>query len=230
LDLNAKRNFIMAYNVKCRLVSFRGDVKNFPCHFGYEIGDEFVYDGEKFIGRVCSGLFSTNMLSVIDTIRYSGKLHYEHFPWLYSGYSRRDPSMAKYDGIGFANIKPHEIPPGVDPVSLARTLPVPTKRQGGGGFHCADLRIIAVFTAELFGLSDKGFDLPFYKREMSILEKIKNMPGSNPTEILESFTQLEREDIYPPLGPVNLELMLAELEGADYIEMHNGGAYPKSSQ
>ena len=135
--------------------------------------------------------------------------------------------MEKYDGVGWANIKLHEIPPGVNPASLARTLPIPTKRQGGGGFHCADLRILAVFSAEPFGLSDKGFDLPFYKREMSILEKIKSKPGSNSTEILESFTPWEKEDIYPPLGPVNTELMLNELAGAGYIEIREGRAYPK---
>ncbi len=217
----------MAYKVRCRLVSFRGDVENFPCHFGYKIGDEFIYDGEKFIGRVCSGLFSTNMLSVIDTIRYSGNLHYGHFPWLYSGYSLRDPKMKKYDGIGWSNIKENKIPEGVSKESLAKTLPIPITRQGGGGFHCADLRTIAVFRAEPYGLSDQGFDLPFYKREMSIWEKIKAEPGRTPAEVLEKFTKWEREDIYPPLGPVNIELLMAELEGSGYIEFRDGRAYPK---
>jgi len=151
----------MAYKVKCKLVAFLGDIEHFPCHFGYEIGDEFIYDGEKFIGRVCSGLFSSNMLSVIDTIRYSGNLHFGHFPWLYSGFSRREPSMKKYDGIGWANVKAEQIPEGARREYLERTLPVPTERRGGGGFHCADLRILAVFRVEPFGLSNKGFDLPF---------------------------------------------------------------------
>ena len=30
-----------------------GNEKEYPCHFGYKIGDEFIYDGEQFIGRVC---------------------------------------------------------------------------------------------------------------------------------------------------------------------------------
>ncbi len=217
----------MAYKVKCRLTAFLGDVEHFPCHFGYKIGDEFIYDGEKFIGRVCSGLFSSNMLSVIDTIRYSGNLYFGHHPWIYSGWSKRDLGMKKYDGVGWANIKENEIPEGVRKELIGRTLPIPKKRQGGGGFHCADLRILAVFRAEPFGLSDKGFDLPFYKREMRILEKIKAEPGRNSAELLDSFSQWEREDIYPPLGPVNIELMMAELEGAGYIELHDGRAYPK---
>jgi uncharacterized repeat protein (TIGR04076 family) len=219
----------MAYKVKCKLVAFLGDIEHFPCHFGYEIGDEFIYDGEKFIGRVCSGLFSSNMLSVIDTIRYSGNLHFRHFPWLYSGYSRREPSMKKYDGVGWANVKEGEIPEGARREYLERTLPVPPERRGGGGFHCADLRILAVFRAEPFGLSEKGFDLPFYQREMNILEKIKVEPGLDAADVLGRFTKWEKEDIYPPLGPVNLELMLGELEGAGYIELRDGRAYPKTN-
>ena len=217
----------MAYKVKCRLVAFLGDVENFPCHFGYRIGDEFIYDGEKFIGRVCSGLFSSNMLSVIDTIRYSGNLHFGHFPWNYSGLSRSEPSMKKYDGVGWANVKKEEIPEGARKEYLERTLPIPSERRGRGGFHCADLRILAVFRAEPFGLSDKGFDLPFYKREMSILEKIKAEPGLSADEVLAQFTRWEREEIYPPLGPVNVDLMIRELEGAGYIELRDGRTYAK---
>lgn len=219
----------MAYKVKCRLVTFLGDIEHFPCHFGYEIGDEFIYDGEKFIGRVCSGLFSSSMLSVIDTIRYSGNLHFGYYPWNYSGLSKREPNMKKYDGVGWANVREEEIPTDARKEFLERTLPIPKERRGRGGFHCADLRILAVFRAEPCGLSDKGFDLPFYKREMSILEKIKTEPGLNSAEVLESFAKWEIEDIYPPLGPVNVELMMAELEGAGYIELLDGKAYPKSS-
>ena len=216
----------MAYKVKCRLIDFLGDVENFPCHFGYKIGDEFIYNGEQFIGKVCSGLFSSNMLSVIDTIRYSGNLHFGHFPWNYSGLSKREPSMEKYDGVGWANVKKEDVPDGARKEYLERTLPIPLVRRGGGGFHCADLRILAVFRAEPCGLSDKGFDLPFYKREMSILEKIKAEPGIDTMEVLNRFTRWEREEIYPPIGPVNVELMMGELEGVGYITIKDGKAYP----
>ena len=42
----------MADNVRCKLVACMIDVKNFPCRFGYEVGNEFIYDREKFIGMV----------------------------------------------------------------------------------------------------------------------------------------------------------------------------------
>jgi uncharacterized repeat protein (TIGR04076 family) len=94
----------MAYQVRCKLTAFMDDVEHFPCHFGYEIGDEFIYDGEKFTGRICPELFSSNMLSVISTVRYSGNLHFGYYyPWHYSGISKREPGMKEYDGAGWAN-------------------------------------------------------------------------------------------------------------------------------
>lgn len=215
----------MAYKVKCRLVAFLGDIEHFPCHFGYEIGDEFIYDGEKFIGRICPALFSSNMLAVIDTIRYNGNSAFKSYPWTYSGISKKDPSMKKYDGVGWANVK--EVPEGARKEFVGMTLPIPTERRGSGGFLCGDPRTLAVFRAEPFGLSDKGFDLPFYQRQMSILKKIKAEPGLGVAEVLERFTPWEREDIYPRLGPANVEIMMEELEGAGYIELRDGKAFPR---
>jgi uncharacterized repeat protein (TIGR04076 family) len=216
----------MAYKVKCRLVAFIGDVEQFPCHFGYEIGDEFIYDGEKFIGRICPALFHSGMLSIIDTIRYNGTSAFRNYPWLYSGISKKDPSMKKYDGVGWANVK--EIPKDVRKEFTARVLQIPAERYSSRSFICDDPRTLAMFTAEPFGLSDKGFDLPFYRRQMSILGKIKAEPGLGVTEVLERFSKWEREDIYPRLGPANVEIMLEELEGAGYIELRDGKAYAKS--
>jgi uncharacterized repeat protein (TIGR04076 family) len=218
----------MAYKVRCRLVAFLGDIEHFPCHFGYEIGDEFIYDGEKFIGRICPALFSSNMLAVIDTIRYNGNSPFKNYPWTYSGISRREPSMKEYDGIGWANVKESEVPDGARKEFVRMTLPIPAERRGGGGFFCGDPRTLAMFRAEPYGLSDKGFDLPFYKRQMNILEKIKAEPGLSAAEVLERFTDWEREEIYPRLGPVNVAIMMEELEGAGYIELRDGKAYSKS--
>ncbi len=48
----------MPFKVRFRLTAFMGNEKEYPCHFGYKIGDEFVYDGERFIGRVCLSLIA----------------------------------------------------------------------------------------------------------------------------------------------------------------------------
>jgi hypothetical protein len=64
---------------------------------------------------------------------------------------------------------------------------------------------------------------------MSILEKIKAKPGMTIEGILNQFTQWEREEIYPPIYPLNVSLMLEEMATVDYIELREGRAYPKNA-
>ena len=40
------------FKVKATVVGFLGDTKRYPCHFNHKIGDEVIWDGEKFIGRL----------------------------------------------------------------------------------------------------------------------------------------------------------------------------------
>lgn len=212
------------YKVRCKLVAFLGDVEQFPCHFGYKVGDEFIYDGEKFIGRICPSLFPSNMLAVINTIRFSGLKQFGYYPWNYTGISKKDPKMKRYDGVGWANVK--GAPEGARKEFVDMTLPIPDERRGVGQFHCDDIRTLALFIAEPCGLSDKGYDRPFYMRSMSILNKIKEEPGIKTCDIIKRFTKWEREEIYPRLGPVLIGLLLEELETVGYITIRNGRAYP----
>ena len=47
-------------------------------------------------------------------------------------------------------------------------------------------------------------------------------------EILNRFTKWEREEVYPPIYPLNISLMLGEMATVNYIELKNGRAYPKN--
>jgi uncharacterized repeat protein (TIGR04076 family) len=58
------------YKVKCKLVDFEGDVQNFPCHFGYVIGDEIYYDGVNFTGKICPHLIVQMMPVVYYVLMY----------------------------------------------------------------------------------------------------------------------------------------------------------------
>ena len=217
----------MPFKVRCRLVSFVGDPERFPCHFDYKIGDEFTYNGEKFDGRICNGLLK-NMASVIwDTVFY-GPVDGERFLYLYTGLSAKDPGMKKYDGIGFRPLK--KPPEGADPRHLrAISAELPkTLIKRPRSFICDDTRTGACFVCEPVGLADSGDMRTHYNREMSILEKIKEEPGMTIDEILNKFTQWEKEEIYPPIYPVNVSLMLGELAAVDYIELRDGRAYPKN--
>ena len=43
----------MPFKVRAKLVAFLGDEEKYPCHFAYKLGDEIIWDGEKFTGRIC---------------------------------------------------------------------------------------------------------------------------------------------------------------------------------
>lgn len=216
----------MPFKVKCTLVSFTGDPERFPCHFDYHIGDSFTYDGEKFEGKICNGLIKNMAPTLWNTIFY-GSGDFDHMVYLYSGLSARDPSMEKYDGVGFRPLK--KAPEGADPKYL-RSIPADPpkaliKRQRG--FVCDDTRTGAFFICEPIALASGGDMKTHYNRAMSILEKIKKKPGMTVEEILNSYTKFEREEIYPPIYDINVSLMLDEMATVNYIEIRDGKAYPK---
>ena len=216
----------MPFKVKCTLVSFTGDPENFPCHFNYEIGDAFIYDGEKFEGRICNGLLK-NMTPVIwDTVFY-GRGDYDRMIYLYSGLSSRDPEMKKYDGVGFRPLK--SAPEKADPKYLSGIPAVPPgsliKRQRG--FTCDDTRTGAHFICEPVDLAGGGDMLTYYNRAMGILAKVKEQPGMTVNEILQKYTKFEREEVYPPIYDLNVSLMLEEMSVVGYVDMIDGKAYPK---
>ena len=39
------------FKVKAIVIDFLGDKEKYPCHHRYNLGDEFLFDGEKFTGR-----------------------------------------------------------------------------------------------------------------------------------------------------------------------------------
>ncbi|HEY96381.1 MAG TPA: hypothetical protein G4O15_15760 [Dehalococcoidia bacterium] len=216
----------MPFKVKCTLVSFTGDPENFPCHFNYEIGDSFTYDGERFEGRICNGLLK-NMASVIWNTVFYGRGDYDRMIYLYSGLSARDPEMKKYDGVGFRPLK--GVPEGTDPKYLSGIPAAPPdtliKRQRG--FTCDDTRTGARFICEPVDLANGGDMLTYYNRAMDILEKVKEQPGMTADEILQKYNDFEREEVYPPIYNLNVSLMLDEMAVVGYVEMIDGRAYPK---
>jgi hypothetical protein len=221
----------MPYKVRVKHVGWMGDRANWPCHFGYKVGDEFTFDGEEFVGRVCGGVMVGDGMEVIHRVRYSGLKQFQYNPLMYIGAYKRDPSMKKYDGEGWANVKglPEGTASGIAkflPYLYPMIPPIPTERRGAAEFHCPDPRTEALFVAEPYDLADRGMDIPYYNREMSILEKIKAEPGMKADEILNKFTQFEREEIYPALGPALLGIYLEELETVGYINLKDGKAHP----
>ena len=210
------------YKVKCKLVKFEGDPESFPCHFRYQIGDEIYYDGVHLTGRICPHII-LSMMPVIYGLHTLGHKYTESVPFRYRGLDIRDPSMAKYDGEGW---RPRPAIPDSLLGKQTTVFPVPSKTEKARGAHfiCSDSRTLAHFTAEAVDFSDSEFCQPFYRRAISILEKIEAQPGIAVDAIRARFTDFERDAISPPLTPVLTTVLLEALEDMGYINRDNGKA------
>jgi len=226
------------YKVKVKVNKIVGDVEHFPCRFGYKPGDEFLYDGEKYVGRICPELITSDMIPVVFVVAASGVMTYQRPVWFYTGLEAPDPSMKKYDGVGWKNVKgvPKELieatkrgpRPFISEV-LATNFPAcppyPTEKRGVAEFNCGDPRTFVWFTAEPYDIADNGYNVPMYNRQMAMLEKIKVDPGMTENELLNKFTKFEREEINPCLGIAVINIFLEELETVGYINIKDGKIY-----
>ena len=212
------------YKVKCKLVEFLGDENKHPCHFGYKIGDEIYYDGVSFTGKICHGIMAS-MMPVVYGVFLLGHKYTENLVFRYRGADIRDPEMAEYDGAGF---RPVDISADQEAAAKKDPRPVmrsPAGRSRGHHFACADTRILAHFTCEPIDLCDSEYAQPFYRRELAVLEKIEAEPGIGTSEILDRFSEFQKNSISPRLTPVLIGVLLEALEDMSYIEIKDGKAY-----
>jgi len=200
--------------VKCTLTEFILDENKHPCHFNYKIGDEIYYDGVHFTGRICPSLLPA-MMPVVHATFLMGHKFTESITFRYRGADERDPSMEAYDGVGFR------------PVEGSRVLgnQSPRGRARGGHFTCGDTRTLAHFSCEPVDLSDSEYAQPFYRRSIAILEKIEAEPGIMTAEILDRFTEFQKNGISPRLTPVFIGILLDALEDMEYITIEDEKAY-----
>jgi uncharacterized repeat protein (TIGR04076 family) len=209
------------YKVRCKLIKFEGDEQNFPCHFNYKIGDEIYYDGVSFTGQICPHLI-TAMMPVVFGIHTLGYKFSENIAFRYRGMDARDPSMAKYDGIGWRPLK--EVPEAGRGKWTIFTYASKTQKARGAHFMCPDSRTLAHFTCDPVDLSDSDFCQPYYRRAIAILEKIEAEPGIQIDQVLMKFTEFERENISPPLTPVLFQVLTEALVDMEYVIISEGKA------
>jgi len=130
--------------------------------------------------------------------------------------------MAKYDGVGWRPLKAASEPPQEKSKALSQA-PKPAK-VGGAHFLCGDSRTLAHFTCEPVDLSDSEYCQPFYRRAVSLLEKIEREPGIETGAIISRFSDFQRNEISPPLTPAFIDVLLAALADMDYIVIEEGKA------
>ncbi len=225
------------FKVKATVVGFDKDEERHPCHFRYKIGDEIIYDGEKYIGRICPSILSP-LAEMVSTLHQSGGRHREgempasYLPFFHSPFSVYDPEYKKYDGIGFRPTpeRPEQNYKFIPDVTVFDELPGGAKLLGGPGtgkrevltLVCGDRHTLMRMELQAIDLADKGDSLPYFRRMMAILDKVQKEPGVAIDQILHLFDDDERDNIYPSLGQNMIWTLTGELDVLDYIDVKDG--------
>ena len=195
----------MPFKVRCRLAAFLGDPEKFPCAFGYQIGDEFIWDGERVIGRVCPH-FLSSAFPIITGVYITGNKYCERY---FPRYAIRAP-----EGQDMENI-----------ARLKAGLAKQTERGRAWTASCPCPLTVGFFVIEPMGVIETGTN---YQRQKRIVEKLKEEPGLTAEEILNKFFSKEERQALPLIHRTLVEIMMEELAEAGSIELREGKAYPKS--
>jgi uncharacterized repeat protein (TIGR04076 family) len=220
------------FKVKTTVVDFLGDQERYPCHHQYKLGDEFIFDGAAFSGDICPSLAITVVPRMMEVHsagpRYKDYIHY--YPFLYAPDSIDDAEARKTDGLGFKNIFINKPVPKYHVANLANSSKFkwpPEKRitERDVKLICPDYRTSVVVKIVAFDISDKGRNIPFYRREMALLDKILKQPGIQANQILNEFSRAQIEEIYPALSQPMVESLLEELELMGYLKTQESGLF-----
>jgi uncharacterized repeat protein (TIGR04076 family) len=221
------------FKVKITVMGFSKDEKKYPCHMRYKIGEEIIYDGETINGRICPSMI-TGFAQYFKALVASGGRHKggevpsAYFPFWHSPLAVYDPAYKKYDGVGFrptlerpeekykfvADETLFEIPPG------GNFIIGKGKSKQDVTLTCTDTRTMVRFKIEAFDLADKGDNnLPYYRRAMSILQKVSQKPGLAMKKIIGEFSKEETDNIFPSLGQNIIACLTGELELIGYVDV-----------
>jgi hypothetical protein len=218
------------FKVRATVVNMLGDTEKYPCHFNYKIGDEIIWTGAEFKGRICPAILPMLGTKVADLYaagpRWVESMYY--YPFWYCAPSVYDPSRKKYDGIGFKPVL-RTVPDIKHGMSLLRDPnsfkwpPHPERTVCKDVMiTCPDYRTSVVLKLEAFDLADDGDSVMFFRRMMVILNKILPKPGIEVDKIIDEFSIDERDDIEPQLSPVMIQCLIEELELVGYLKTENG--------
>jgi uncharacterized repeat protein (TIGR04076 family) len=221
------------FKVKVTLMAFMGDEEKYPCHMQHKAGDKVIFDGERYEGRLCPDVWPL-IAHKVSALHQAGPRYIEtpyYYPLWYAPPSVHDRSRKMYDGLGFRPILSTRVEPKYHMANLApaNAYKWPPHRERtvmkDVAVICPDIRTAALFVLEAFDLAEKGFDVPFFRRQMMILDRVLRKQGLSEDRILDEFSPAEREEIYPPLGPEIMAPLMEELELMDYMERRHGKAF-----
>lgn len=218
------------FQVRITVAGVLGDADTYPCHFKHRVGDEVIFDGESYHGRLCPDVWPL-VAPKVAALHQAGPRYVEwisYYPFWYCPCSTADAEAEKYDGLGFRNVLHTIVPERYDMAKLspAGGFAWPPNEKGDvardPSVICPDARTSVVFRLEAFDLSEKGYDTPYFRRQMAILAKLLSHGPTPKDGILRLFTKQEIEEIYPALGTVATRLLTEELELLDYVRTVEG--------
>lgn len=220
------------FKVKATVIGFLGNTSIYPCHMGHNIGDEVIFDGESYIGRLCPDTWPL-IVPKVAALHQAGPRYVEwasYYPFWYCSLTERDPSHKKYDGLGYKNVLETVIPPQYDMANLVPPNAFKWPPHGERNIAkdvtviCPDFRTSMLVKLEAFDLSEKGFDTPYFRRQMAILDRVLKKQGIQADKILNEFSKEEIEEIHPPLSHIMVQVLVEELEVMSYMEIEDGRA------
>jgi hypothetical protein len=225
------------FKVKATVVGFAGDTQKYPCHFNYQIGEEIIWTGAEFKGRICPSIMIP-LSQKVDGLFKAGPRYIEnsfYYPFWYAPVSEYDPEYKKYDGIGFRNVlhtieEPQYHMANLKAANTYHWPPHPERTVNKEVLvQCSDLRTVATLKLEAIDLAEDGYCVTFFRRTMLILSRVLANPGIAVDEILNLYTRREIEEIYPALSPILVNVLCEELTLMGYLEMKDGkiGVTPK---
>jgi uncharacterized repeat protein (TIGR04076 family) len=220
------------FKVKATVVAFLGNVEVYPCHMDHKVGDEVIFDGECYTGKLCPDVWPL-IVPKVAALHQAGPRYREYasyYPFWYCSVSTKDPSRKKYDGIGFKNVLKTVVPPRFDMATLVNPDAFKWPPYGERGLVreptviCPDSRSSMLMKIEAIDIADRGFDVPYFRRQMAILSKLQDNQGIHVDKIFKTFSQKAVEEIYPPISPIMVQILAEELELMGYLKTLDGEA------
>lgn len=214
------------FQVKATVVGFLGNMDLYPCHFKHHVGDVVVFDGECYHGRLCPEVWPL-VVPRVAALHRAGPRYVESlgfYPFWYCPPSVPDPAEEKNDGLGFKNVLGTIKPPPYDMANLGPpgSFLWPPREEGDVArtldVVCPDARSSMVVRLEAFDLSEKGFDTPYFRRQMAILAKLQTHGSTDSARLLDLFTKREIEQIFPALSKIMVDMLTEELRLMGYVD------------
>jgi len=108
------------FKVRAIVVAFLGNEELYPCHMGHKVGDEVIFDGESYSGRLCPDVWPL-IATKVSALHQAGRAMWSGPPTIPSGIARpasRTRPRRSTTGLGYRCNLNTIIPPPHDMANL----------------------------------------------------------------------------------------------------------------